>query len=135
MSILKEFKEFAIRGNVVDLAVGIIIGAAFAKIVSSLVGDVLMPPIGQLVGGVDFTSLQAKIGTGDNAATIKYGNFLQTVLDFVIVAFCVFLLVKGMNTLKKRLDKPAEANAKECPFCIATIPLKATRCGHCTSTL
>jgi large conductance mechanosensitive channel len=137
MSILKEFKEFALRGNVVDLAVGIIIGAAFGKIVASLVGDVLMPPIGQMLGGVNFSNLQFKLGEGESAATIKYGSFIQTVLDFLIVAACVFLLVKGMNTLKKRMERPSleDPKTKDCPFCALTIPSKAIRCGHCTSQL
>ena len=145
MGMLKEFKEFAMRGNVVDLAVGIIIGAAFGKIVSSLVGDVIMPPIGKLMGGVNFSdlfiSLEPEKTAGISslaqakeagAAVIAYGAFINTVIDFVIVAFCIFLLVKAMN----RMKKPAEtgpATTKECPLCLSTIPIKATRCAHCTS--
>jgi large conductance mechanosensitive channel len=143
MGMGKEFKEFAMRGNVVDMAVGIIIGGAFGKIVSSMVSDVLMPPIGVMMGGVDFSSLaiQVKAATMDAAGKatpavlISYGKFLNTVIDFVIVAFCIFMVIKGMNSLKK---KPAPAPAgppttKECPHCLSTIAIKATRCPHCTS--
>jgi len=106
---LKEFKDFAMRGNVVDMAVGIIIGAAFGKIVSSLVADVIMPPIGMLMGSVDFSDLAIKLGEADTAATINYGLFINTVIDFLIVAFAIFLLIKGINTLKKKEEeKPAE---------------------------
>lgn len=147
MGMLKEFKEFAMRGNVVDLAVGLIIGAAFGKIVSSLVSDVLMPPIGKLMGNVNFsdlfisldprktagiTSLAKARETG--AAIIAYGSCINTVIDFVIVAFCIFLLVKAMNKLKKA-PEPGPAATRECPFCLSTIPLKATRCAHCTSEI
>jgi large conductance mechanosensitive channel len=106
---LKEFKEFAMRGNVVDMAVGIIIGAAFGKIVSSFVSDVIMPPIGMLMGGVDFSDLAYALGEGADAATINYGVFINTVLDFVIVAFAIFMVIKGMNAMKKKEEeKPAE---------------------------
>ena len=147
MGMVKEFKEFAMRGNVVDLAVGIIIGGAFGKIVSSLVGDVLMPPIGKMMGNVNFSdlfiSLDPEKTAGINslakaketgAAVIAYGSCINTVIDFVIVAFCIFLLVKGMTKLKKE-PKAAPANTKECPRCLSSIPLKATRCGHCTSEI
>jgi large conductance mechanosensitive channel len=141
---LKEFREFAIKGNAVDLAVGVIIGAAFGAIVSSLVNDVIMPPIGRLLGGVDFSSLFVVLGHGSypslkaakeaGAATINYGVFLNTVINFLIVAFAVFLLVKGMNRLKR--EAPAAApSTKDCPFCATSIPVKATRCPHCTSIL
>ena len=130
MSWLREFKEFAMRGNVVDLAVGVIMGAAFGKIVSSLVADILMPPIGALVGGVKFTELSLHIIPG---VTINYGNFLQATFDFVIVAFCIFLLVKGMNALHKA--PPPDPTEKECPYCLSKIPIKATKCAHCTSEL
>jgi large conductance mechanosensitive channel len=144
MGMLKEFKEFAMRGNVVDMAVGIIIGGAFGKIVTSLVNDVLMPPIGALLGGVDFASLAIKVkeasvdaaGKTSPAVIISYGKFINTVLDFIIVAFCIFMVIKAMNELKKRMEKPAPAAApttKECPRCFSTIPIKATRCPHCTS--
>ena len=106
---LKEFKEFAMRGNVVDMAVGIIIGAAFGKIVSSLVKDVIMPPIGMVMGGMDFSSLAVALGEGEEAATINYGIFINTVLDFLIVAIAIFFLIKAINSLKKKEEeKPAE---------------------------
>jgi large conductance mechanosensitive channel len=114
MGIANEFVAFVKRGNVIDLAVGVIIGAAFGKIVSSLVADVIMPPVGYLVGGVNFTELIATIGGGDKPVTINYGNFLQTVFDFLIIAFCVFLMVKAVNTLyRKDVPKPAEPPAQE----------------------
>ncbi len=126
----KEFKEFAMRGNVVDMAVGIIIGAAFGNIVSSFVNDVLMPPIGMLLGGVDFSDLMIKLKEG---VFIKYGVFINTVLDFIIVAFAIFLVVKGMNRLKKKEvpPPPAAPTTKECPECLSVIPIKAVRCAHC----
>ena len=140
MSMLKEFKEFAMRGNVVDMAVGIIIGGAFGKIVASLVGDVLMPPLGKLIGNVNFTDLVFVLGAGEKAATIKYGTFLQTVVDFVIVAFAVFMMIKVMNKAttmmkKKEAETPKAPTTKECPKCCSTIPIKATRCPQCTSEI
>lgn len=106
---LKEFKDFAMRGNVVDMAVGIIIGGAFGKIVSSLVADVIMPPIGMLMGGVDFSELAIPLGAGEGAASINYGMFINTVLDFVIIAFAIFMVIKGLNSMKKKEEeKPAE---------------------------
>ncbi|WP_243357961.1 large-conductance mechanosensitive channel protein MscL [Fundidesulfovibrio terrae] len=114
MSFLKEFKEFAMRGNVMDLAVGVIIGASFGKIVSSLVADVIMPPVGMLLGGVDFTSLKLTLAApieGMKSATLNYGNFIQTLVDFTIVAFAIFLMVKGINALKRRGEKPEEPAA------------------------
>ncbi len=141
---LKEFKEFAMRGNVVDMAVGIIIGAAFGKIVSSLVKDVIMPPIGRLMGNVDFSDLFINLSSGNyeslkaaqsaGAATINYGVFINTVLDFVIVAFAIFMLIRTMNKLKRK-EEPAPVNTKECPECLSTIPLAAKRCAHCTSAV
>ena len=138
---LKEFKEFAIRGNVVDMAVGIIIGAAFGKIVSSFVSDILMPPIGVLLGKVDFANLFLNLSgktyesvasaKAAGAATLNYGLFLNTMMDFVIVAFAVFLLIRQVNRLKA---KPGPAT-KECPYCLSKIALKASRCPHCTSEL
>jgi large conductance mechanosensitive channel len=141
---LKEFKAFAMRGNVMDMAVGIIIGAAFGRIITSLVSDIIMPPIGRVLGHVDFSSLFLNISGTDyptlaaakaaNAATINYGMFLNTVIDFLIVAFVIFLIVRQIN----RWDKPAPAAApvtKECPYCLSGIPLKATRCPNCTSEL
>jgi large conductance mechanosensitive channel len=142
----KEFKEFAMRGNVMDMAIGIILGAAFGKIVSSFVKDVLMPPIGKLMGNVDFTNLFHVLGDGTyatlaeaqeaGAATINYGVFINTILDFVIVAFAIFLVVRQMNKMKKKEEAPpAEPTTKSCPHCLSEIPIKATRCGHCTSQL
>jgi large conductance mechanosensitive channel len=142
---LKEFKEFAMRGNVVDMAVGIIIGAAFGKIVSSLVNDIIMPPIGVILGGVDFSGIFINLSGGDygslaaakdaGAATINVGVFINTVLDFVIVAFAIFMVIRAMNTLKrKEQEAPAPApTTKDCPHCLSSIPIKATRCAHCTS--
>jgi large conductance mechanosensitive channel len=141
---LKEFKEFAMRGNVLDMAVGIIIGASFGRIITSLVNDVMMPPIGLILGKVDFSSLFINLSgmpfasladaRKAGASVIAYGAFLNTILDFVIVAFVIFLLIKQVN----RLKKPAPAAApttKDCPFCQSAIPIKATRCPHCTSQL
>lgn len=147
---LKEFKDFAMRGNVVDMAVGIVIGAAFATIVKSLVADVIMPPIGLLLGGVDFSNLFAIIREGSvagpfstladaqkaGAVTINYGLFMNTVISFLIIAFAIFMVVKGMNSLKKQEEaKPAEPTEKDCSHCFTAIPIKATRCPHCTSEL
>ena len=140
---LKDFKEFAMRGNVMDLAVGVIIGAAFGKIVSSLVEDVLMPPLGQLLGKVDFSGLFVSLDGKSydtltaaklaHAATLNYGIFLNTVVNFLIVAFCVFLVVKQINRFSA---KPAAApTTKDCPQCAMPIPIAAKRCGHCTSQL
>jgi large conductance mechanosensitive channel len=141
---LKEFREFAIKGNAVDLAVGVIIGAAFGKIVSSLVADIVMPPIGMLLGKVDFSNLFLNLtGTHYNslkeakdagAATLNYGVFLNNVLDFLIVAFSVFLIVRQINRLRGPAPAPPPAT-KDCPSCLMAIPLKATKCGHCTSNL
>ena len=140
---LKEFKEFAMKGNVLDMAIGIIIGAAFGKIVSSMVSDVLMPPIGMFMGSVDFSSLFFSLNgqpypslaaaKAAGAPTVNYGVFLQTVLDFVIVAFVIFLLVKQINRLKTPEAPPAPPLTKHCPYCLSEIPLKATRCSYCTS--
>jgi len=141
---LKEFKEFVMRGNVVDMAVGIIIGAAFGKIVTSFVSDVLMPPIGLLMGKVDFSNLFIDLsGAGyttlaeakkAGAATINYGLFFNTVLDFLIVAFAIFLLIRQINRIKRE-PAPAAPDTKECPFCLSTVPLKAVRCPNCTSEI
>ena len=138
MSIFKEFKTFATRGNVVDMAIGIIIGAAFGKIVSSIVGDVLLPPLGLLIGGVDFSgfALTLKEAAGTTPAVmIKYGSFINTIIDFVIVALAVFLLIRAMNKLQKKDEKPSAPTTRECPDCQMTIPLHAKRCGHCTTIL
>ncbi len=142
---LQEFKKFALQGNVLDMAIGIIIGAAFGKIVSSLVADVLMPPIGLLVGKIDFSSLFLNLSGQDYASlaaakaagapTINYGIFLNNILDFLIVAFVIFLLVKQVNRLKAK-EAPAAAPAtRDCPRCLSPVPLKASRCAHCTSDL
>ncbi len=130
---LKEFKEFALRGNVIDLAVGVIIGGAFGKIVGSLVNDVLMPLIGLAVGGVNIAELSFQVGD----AAIKYGAFLQAVVDFIIIAFVIFMIVKAANAAKKPAPAPvpAEPTTKECPHCATQIPLAAKRCPNCTSQL
>jgi large conductance mechanosensitive channel len=148
---LKDFKEFAMRGNVVDMAVGIVIGAAFGTIVKSFVDDVLMPPIGLLLGNVDFSNLFITLKEGAKAAgpyaslaaakaagavTLNLGLFINTLISFVIIAFAVFLVIKGINRMKReQVAPPAEPTTKECPFCLSAIPLKATRCPHCTSEL
>lgn len=139
---LQEFKKFAMRGNVVDMAVGIVIGAAFGKIVSSFVNDVLMPPLGKLMGGVDFSNLFINLGDTAyptlaaakeaGAATINYGVFVNTVLDFVIVAFAIFIVIKAMNRLKAE-EPPKAPNTKTCPQCVSDIPIAAKRCKFCTS--
>jgi large conductance mechanosensitive channel len=139
MGMLKEFKDFAMRGNVVDMAVGIIIGGAFGKIITSFVNDVIMPPIGILLGGVDFKDLMFVLKPATEtlpAVAIKYGSFLSTIIDFVIVAFCIFMVVKGMNSMKKKEPaKKEEPKTKECPHCLSQVPIKATKCAFCTSEL
>lgn len=143
---LKEFREFAMRGNVVDMAVGIIIGVAFGKIVTSLVNDVIMPPIGLLLGKIDFANLYINLSGAEystlaeaeaaGAPLIKYGMFLNTVFDFLIVAFVIFLVIRQMNRLKKKEEAPAaEPTTKGCDFCKTDIPIGAVRCPHCTSEL
>ncbi len=143
---LKEFREFALKGNAVDLAIGVIIGAAFGGIVTSLVNDVLMPPIGTLLGGVDFSNFFVVLGDGQfpsvkaakdaGVATLNYGIFLNTVINFLIVALVLFFVVRGMNALKREQPAPAPApTEKPCPHCAMTIPLAAKRCPHCTSPL
>jgi large conductance mechanosensitive channel len=147
---IKEFKDFAMRGNVVDMAVGIIIGVAFSTIVSSLVSDILMPPIGLLLGGVDFSNLFITVKQGAaagpfasladaqkaGAVTINYGVFVNKVVSFIIIAFAIFMVVTGMNSLKKKEEaSPATPATKDCSFCFTAIPVKATRCPHCTSQL
>jgi large conductance mechanosensitive channel len=127
---LKEFKEFALRGNVLDLAVGVIIGGAFGKIVASLVGDIIMPVIGLLIGGIDFNSLAFTIGS----AQVKYGTFIQNIIDFIVISFIIFLIVKAANATRKK-PAPADATTKACPRCYTEIPIKATRCPNCTSEL
>ena len=148
----KEFREFAMRGNVVDMAVGIIIGAAFGAIVKSIVDDVIMPPIGLLLGNVDFSNLFVVLKEGHQpagpyatlaeahaagAVTLNYGLFINTLISFIIIAFSVFLLIRGMNRLKDRLDRQTSASVttKSCPYCFSTININATRCPQCTSDL
>ncbi|MCQ6562481.1 large conductance mechanosensitive channel protein MscL [Paenibacillus mendelii] len=152
MKVLKEFKEFAVKGNVLDLAVGVIIGAAFGKIVTSMVNDMIMPPISKILGNVNFVDMFLTLDTGkidepsktlaeakaNGAVVIAYGQFINVIIDFTIVAFCIFLMVKGANTLRRmnaKEEEPAavEPTEKDCPYCLSKIPLKATRCSHCTS--
>jgi large conductance mechanosensitive channel len=150
MGMLNEFKQFAMRGNVVDMAVGIIIGGAFGTIVKSLVADVMMPPLGLLLGGVDFSDLFITLKEGTTAGpyatlaaaqaagavTIGYGVFMNAVISFLIVAFAVFLLIKGINKLQREKEEPAaEPTTKDCPKCFTAIPVKATRCPNCTSDI
>jgi len=147
---VKEFKEFIMRGNVMDMAVGIIIGAAFGTIVKSLVADVIMPPIGLLLGNVDFANLFVLLKEGSTpgpyaalaaaneagAVTLNYGVFVNTIISFVIVGFAIFLMVKGVNKLRRQKPAPAAApTTKDCPHCFTAIPIKATRCPNCTSEL
>ena len=137
MGMLKEFREFAVKGNVLDMAVGIIIGGAFGKIITSFVNDVIMPPIGMLMGKVDFSDLaiMLKEKSADAPAVVmKYGLFINTIIDFTIVAFAIFLVIKQMNRLK-RAEPPKEPTTKDCPKCCSAIPVKATRCPQCTSEL
>ena len=139
---VSEFKKFAMRGNVIDMAVGIIIGAAFGKIVDSLVKDVLMPPIGLLLGKVDFSDLKIVLTEGENPVTINYGLFINALISFIIVAFAVFILIKAINKLQEKMTKEekveevvAEPTTKACPYCCSEIAIKATRCPNCTSEL
>jgi large conductance mechanosensitive channel len=143
MSMIKEFRDFAARGNVIDLAVAVIIGAAFGKVVTSVVDDLVMPPIGMLLGRVDFSNLFVALNGGTYASlaeaktagapTLNYGLFLNTCFQFVIIAFAVFLLVKQVNRFKQ--PPPADPNTRDCPFCVTKVPTKATRCPACTSEL
>jgi large conductance mechanosensitive channel len=140
----KEFREFAIKGNAVDLAIGVMIGAAFGAVVTSLVNDIVMPPIGKLLGGVDFSNFFVVLGPGQypsvkaakeaGAATLNYGIFINTVINFAIIAFVLFLIVRTMNRLKRAEPAPSPTS-KACPHCAMQIPLKATRCPHCTSAV
>jgi large conductance mechanosensitive channel len=147
---LKEFREFALQGNVVDMAIGIIIGAAFGVIVNSLVNDIIMPPIGLLLGGVDFSNLYILLQEGDpagpyasmadaqvaGAVTINYGVFFNAIITFLIIAFVVFLIVRAINQMRREEEAPEEEpTTQDCPFCLSTIPLNATRCAYCTSQL
>jgi large conductance mechanosensitive channel len=143
MTVLKEFKEFAMRGNVLDLAVGVIIGAAFGKIVSSLVDDMLMPPLGRILGRVDFSNLFINLSDKSfdtlaaakaaGAPTFNYGNFINTIINFLIVAFSIFLVVRSVNRWMPK--PPAPVTTKECPQCAMPIPVAAKKCGHCTSAV
>lgn len=140
-----EFKTFIMRGSVLDMAVGIIIGASFNKIVSSLVDDVIMPPVGLLIGGINFSNMFVNLGPGDydtlaaaqeaGAATVNYGLFINTLLEFLIVALVVFLLIRQINRLRAQPEKQETSTTRPCPYCVSTIPLKATRCPQCTSDL
>ena len=142
---LKEFKEFALRGNVLDLAVGVIVGAAFGKIITSLVNDIIMPPVGLVIGGVDFNDLFIDLSgrhsatladaKAHGAATINYGLFFNATIDFLIVAFAVFLLVRQVNRFVHKPAAPEKPAARECPYCLQMIPAAASRCAHCTSNL
>lgn len=141
---IKEFKDFVLRGNVIDLAVAVIIGAAFGKIVTSFTNDIIMPPIGLLLGNVNFTDLfialdgnqyaSLAIAQAAGAPTINYGVFINTIIDFLIVAFVIFLIVRSINRTKKQAA-PAEPTTKDCPYCFTQIPIPAKRCPHCTSEL
>jgi len=161
MGMIKEFKEFALRGNVIDLAVGVIIGGAFGKIVTSMIDDLIMPPVGKIVGNVDFANLYVPLSekvtmakdaySSTNGAlslieakklgpVLAYGNFITVLINFIILAFCIFIMVKAMNTLRKRMELQAPAPAaapttKDCPQCFTPIPIKAVRCPHCTSQI
>lgn len=147
---LKDFKAFILRGNVMDLAVGVILGTAFGTIVKSLVNDVIMPPIGLLLGGVDFSNLFLLLKAGSptppyasladaqaaGAVTVNYGVFVNAIISFLIVAFVIFLLIRSLNRMTQKEEAaPAEPTTKECPYCLSTIPIKAARCAHCTSDL
>lgn len=138
MKLLQEFKEFAVRGNAIDLAVGIIIGAGFSKIVTSLVEDVIMPPIGLLTGNVDFTDKDLILRAGSDtseAIAINYGTFISAIIEFTIIAFAVFLIVKYINSLKRQNESDPEPQARVCPFCKEGIASEASRCSHCTANL
>jgi large conductance mechanosensitive channel len=150
MEMFKEFRDFAMRGNVLDMAIGIIIGVAFGAIVQSLVGDLIMPPLGLLLGKVDFSNLFVVLKEGSapgpyfsiaaaqqvGAVTLNYGMFVNAVIRFIIVAFAMFMIVKSMNTLnRKKETAPAAPTTKDCPYCLSTVPVKATRCPHCTSQI
>lgn len=133
--LIKEFKEFAFKGNVVDMAVGVMIGSAFGGIVTSIVNDLVTPVIAVLTGSVDFSSLVIKLGEGENAPFIAIGNFIQTVLNFFIIALCIFAMVKFINALKRPAPEAPKKETRKCPYCKSEIPDDATRCPHCTSQL
>ncbi len=131
----KEFKEFAFKGNVVDMAVGVMIGAAFGKIVTSLVDNIFTPILSLIIGKVNFSALAVKFGEGDAAFSLNYGLFIQSVIDFLVIAFCIFLFVKLISKLKKPAPAAPSAPARKCPYCMGEIDPAATRCPHCTSQL
>jgi large conductance mechanosensitive channel len=146
----KEFKEFAMKGNMIDMAVGIIIGAAFGSIITSLVADIIMPPIGLLLGNVDFSNLFILLKEGKvpgpygslavakaaGAVTLNYGTFFNTIVSFLIIAFAIFMLIRNINKLKRQQEAPPSVpTTKDCPYCLSVIPIKATRCAHCTADL
>ena len=136
--LLKEFKEFAIRGNVIDMAVGVVIGSAFTAIVNSVVNDLFTPIIAKITGSVDFTALKIMLGSGENAPSINIGNFIQAVVNFLMIAICIFMFVKFVNKMRKPKEEAPAAPAKAprlCPFCKSAIADDATRCPHCTSQL
>ncbi len=144
MGMMQEFKEFAVKGNVVDLAVGVIIGGAFGKIVTSFVSDIVMPPLGMVMGKVNFTDLfinlsdtpydSLKAAKDAGAPVISYGVFINTMIDFIIIAFVIFMVIKQINRMKKE-PAPAPPNTKDCPYCLSAVPVKATKCGFCTSDI
>ena len=133
--LIKEFKEFISRGNVMDMAVGVIIGGAFTAIVNSLVGDIITPILSLLTGGLDFNSLCIVMGEGEEPATLNYGSFISAIINFLIIALVIFFVIKGMNKLSKKKNEEPAPTTKECPFCHETISIKATKCPHCISEL
>lgn len=135
---MQEFKEFAMRGSVIDLAVGVVVGGAFSKIVSTLVDDLIMPPLSLLTGGINFSDkliVLKPASAGVKAVTLNYGDFLTNLLDFLLIAFVIFLLIKQINNLKRLGQKPADPTTKNCPYCFSIIPIKATKCSACTADL
>lgn len=132
---MKEFKKFIARGNVMDMAVGIIIGGAFTAIVTSLVNDIIMPVLSLIVGGFDFNALCIVLGEGEGAATLNYGAFIAAVINFLLISFVIFLLIRTINKMTAKKEEPAAPTTKECPFCREQIAIEATRCPHCTSEL
>lgn len=131
---LNEFKEYISRGNVIDMAVGVVVGGAFSKIVSSLVEDIVMPVIGLITGGIDFSAKVLVLGTGENAATLNYGTFISNIIDFLLISFVIFSVIKAFNKLRtKKEEEQVAPTEKECPYCKSMIPIAATKCAHCTS--
>lgn len=134
-SFMKEFKEFIARGNVMDMAVGIIIGGAFTAIVTSLVNDIIMPLVSVITGGFDFKKLSITLGAGEGAATLNYGAFITAIINFLIIAFVIFSMIKALNKLSRKKKEEPEPTTKECPYCKSEIPIEAVKCPHCTSEL